>query len=303
MTPRDSRTSPAFEDVGYGPHGRNVLDFWKANSDEPTPLVIFIHGGGFRRGDKSRVSQRRAETTVEPGQKYLQTDHGIKGCLSSGVSFAAINYRFRDSAPLLDIILDIARAVQFLRYKADEWNIDKNRVAAYGGSAGAGSSLWLAFHDDLADPESEDPVLRESTRLTVAGAINTQATYDLEKWAEIVGVSPSWRATYGDDTDLEFYHLGREEVDSPKGRGIRKELDMLSMMGPEDPPVYLFSNRPNTDPEDRGHIVHHPRHAIAVKKKCDRLGIEATLVLAETPPEERVDMLDFFFKHLKVEQK
>ena len=42
-----------------------------------------------------------------------------------------------------------------------EFNLDKARVAAMGGSAGAGTSLWLAFHDDLADPASPDPVLRE----------------------------------------------------------------------------------------------------------------------------------------------
>ncbi len=54
-------------------------------------------------------------------------------------------------------------------FKADDWNVDKTRVAAYGGSAGAGTSLWLAFHDDLADPKSADPVLRESSRLRMRG--------------------------------------------------------------------------------------------------------------------------------------
>jgi len=40
-----------------------------------------------------------------------------------------------------------------------------------------------------------------------------------------------------------------------------------------------------------------------VKRKCDELGIEAVMVLKDTPLEERVDMLDFFFKHLKVKRK
>lgn len=55
-------------------------------------------------------------------------------------------------------------ALQFVRSKAKEWNIDKTRIGAAGESAGDCSSLWLASHDDLADPESEDSVARELTR-------------------------------------------------------------------------------------------------------------------------------------------
>src|SRR5689334_21029656 len=47
---------PAFKDVHYGPHERNVLDFWKAESKQPTPLLVSIHGGGFMRGNKCCAS-------------------------------------------------------------------------------------------------------------------------------------------------------------------------------------------------------------------------------------------------------
>src|ERR1043165_9459952 len=47
--------APTAADVHYGPHERNVLDFWKAPSEQPTPLVVYIHGGGFVAGDKSGV--------------------------------------------------------------------------------------------------------------------------------------------------------------------------------------------------------------------------------------------------------
>ncbi len=53
---------------------------------------------------------------------------------------------------------DGARAIQFLRSKAGEWNLDPKRFAAFGGSAGTGISLWTGLHDDLADPKSSDPV-------------------------------------------------------------------------------------------------------------------------------------------------
>jgi acetyl esterase/lipase len=64
---------------------------------------------------------------------------------------------------------DGARAVQYLRSRAKEWNLDPARVAATGGSAGAGISLWLAFHADLADPKSKDPVARQSDAADLRG--------------------------------------------------------------------------------------------------------------------------------------
>ena len=62
------------------------------------------------------------------------------------------------------------------RFNAEKYNIDKTRIACTGGSAGAGTALWLAFSDEMAEPENPDPVLRESTRLTCAGAFATQST-------------------------------------------------------------------------------------------------------------------------------
>ena len=275
---------PAFADVSYGPHERNVLDFWKAESAEPTPLVISIHGGGFESGDKSDL--------FEPhGLSYIVES------LSNGISFASINYRLAPDTPLTDIFLDVARAVQFLRYKADEWNIDRNRLAVCGGSAGGGASLWLAFHDDVADPENEDPVLRESSRVTAAVAYSTQSTYDFEQWEEILGSSPT--AIFDIDGDLEWYHLTREEVHSPKGRAVRKELDILSMISPGDPPVYLCNPHPDIDLEDGGDMDHHPRHAMALKRKCDEEGVEAVLVLKVTPlgPE---NSFSFLLRHFRM---
>lgn len=144
--------TPTKAAVPYGPHVRQVLDFYQAESTEPTPVVIYIHGGAWLSGTRD----------INPVK--LQHLHYEK------ISVVAISYRFTTDAegiepPVKVPLLDAARAVQFLRTKASEWNIDKNRIAATGGSAGGFSALWLAFHDDLADPQSEDPVLRESTRL------------------------------------------------------------------------------------------------------------------------------------------
>src|SRR5688500_20094348 len=104
---RASKPPPDLANEKYGPHPRNVLDLWKAKSDKPTPLVVFIHGGGFRAGDKSQ----------------LDADLLAK-LLDAGISVAAINYRLSQHAPFPAPMLDGGRAVQFARSKAKEWSIE-----------------------------------------------------------------------------------------------------------------------------------------------------------------------------------
>lgn len=124
QTTRDSSLpAPAFANVKYGPHNRNIFDLWQAKSDKPTPLIVFIHGGGFVGGDKSKIPP-----------KALQT------ALDAGASVMSVNYRFRESAPIQDILRDCARAIQFVRLNSANYNIDSKRIASFGSSAGAGSS-------------------------------------------------------------------------------------------------------------------------------------------------------------------
>ncbi|MHC4993797.1 MAG: alpha/beta hydrolase fold domain-containing protein, partial [Planctomycetota bacterium] len=151
---------PTHADQKYGPHTRQVFDIWLAPSDTPTPVFLSIHGGGFRGGRRS-----------------VNADL-LRQCLDNGISVAALTYRFSQDAIQPSSFVDVARAVQTIRSKAGEWNLDKKRFASSGGSAGAGLSLWLAFRDDLADPDSDDPVARQSTRLLGAYVSNGQCTYD-----------------------------------------------------------------------------------------------------------------------------
>jgi acetyl esterase/lipase len=172
--PGPPRPAPTVADVPYGQHERQVLDFWKAKSDRPTPLVLYIHGGGWQNGDKSSLGSPV-----------------IRQFLDASISVAAINYRYVKQAAALKIeppvkapLEDAARALQVLRSKAGEWNLDKRRVGAIGGSAGGCSSLWLALHDDLADPKSPDPVARESTRLSCAAVNGAQTSLDPKELRE-----------------------------------------------------------------------------------------------------------------------
>src|SRR4051794_822382 len=95
---------PDLENQQYGVSKSDVLDLWKAKSDQPTPFVIFIHGGGFAAGDK------RATLGSRPLEMWLEAK----------ISVASINYRLSGEALAPAAMYDGARAVQFLRSKARE---------------------------------------------------------------------------------------------------------------------------------------------------------------------------------------
>lgn len=275
---------PDFGDVSYGSHPNNKLDVWLAKSDRPTPLVVFIHGGGFVAGDKRTVS------TVT-----------LKQCLDAGVTFAAINYRFRTEASINTVLRDSARAIQFLRSQSKTYNIDKARVAAYGGSAGAGTSLWLAFHDDLADPQSDDPVLRESTRLVAAASSAGQATYDILKWKDVLGTEEAMRF-YPESTWPAFYGLKtKDELFSENGKKLRADVDMLGLITKDDAPVWLGASDGHEALANKGDTNHSPKHSEAVKKRCDEVGVPAVLKIgAELTGGREPSQIEFLFKHLGV---
>jgi len=158
---------PDFANVSYGNYERNVLDIWLAKTNKPCPLVVYIHGGGFKAGSKESL-------------KF----NILTELLEAGISVAAINYRYISQAPLPAAHEDSKLALQFLRNKAKEWNIDNNHVAAFGGSAGAQICMWLAFSDEMANPAASNPIEKESTRLTCVATNGGQTTMDFDLWVE-----------------------------------------------------------------------------------------------------------------------
>lgn len=152
-----SRSQPAvpdnvsFEmDIAYRDGNRKwKLDLArpKVASSKPQPAIVFIHGGGWRGGDKGGGQWRS-----------LPLEYASRGyvCVS-------VNYRLTDEATVLDCIADCKCAVRWLRAHADEYKIDSDRIGAYGNSAGAHlvSVLGLASAD--ARLEGDGPFADESS--------------------------------------------------------------------------------------------------------------------------------------------
>ena len=272
------KPKPDLADVKYGPHGRNVLDLWQARSDTPTPLVVFIHGGGFRAGSKEGVPVGL-----------------LTRLLANGISVMAINYRLSPEVSFPAHYLDSARSIQFARSNAKEWNLDPKRVGSTGGSAGAGTSLWIGFHDDLADARNPDPVLRQSSRLTCMAVNGAQSSYDPRVIREWVGEAAARHPALPD-----FFGVKLDEIDTPRAHKIYEAASAINYLTRDDPPVYAFYSEGRVLPANAkdGQGIHHINFGLRLKAQMDALGIECIVRHRDEGADPNDEMADFFIRQL-----
>lgn len=245
-----------FENVAYGDHPNQIIDFWKADVSGPAPLVVYIHGGGFTGGSHDKVSAKK-----------------IRRYLDAGIHHASVEYRFLKHARFPAAHEDAVRALQFIRSKAAEWGIDKERVAAYGGSAGAQLVAYLAWSDDFADADSEDPIARESSRLKAVAPLAGQSTMDLNWW---VGNIPGYDKPHR--TADSVSDLGLIET-----RALLREVSIINLISSDDPPTFMnYGMKPDdpvpADPKRaNGWKIHHVNFGIAMEERLRHAGVEVHL--------------------------
>ncbi|PZR07193.1 MAG: hypothetical protein DI536_28460 [Archangium gephyra] len=267
----------------YGPDAEQVMDVFLPTSSTPTPLVIFFHGGGFTGGSRDNA--------------YTGGGNAIVQFTTAGIAYITADYRLLqnigvETEGVRKCLGDAALAVQFVRRWSSVFNLDPSRVAVYGSSAGAGTSLWLAFHDDLAKADAGTEIERQSTRVTAAAALSTQATYDVLRWAPDV-YGPEYPALTNDvllsqltlrGTIVRFYGLPASHVADAGAilttltnstyAAYRADADMLALMSPDDPPVFVQNAGANTAPGTANFdLLHHPRHAVTVRNSGYDAGV------------------------------
>lgn len=289
-TPAVYSRTPDFANLAYGPHARHVLDLWKAKSDHPTPLVVYFNPGGFSAGDKTWI-----ETWDNGSLREM--------CLARGISVATANYRYAAQAPLPGAMLDCARAIQFLRLHAREYNLNPARVIAAGSSAGAATSLWLGFHDEMADPRSDDPVSRQSTRVSAVGSLAGQTTFDLVFLTKVCGEMLARRLASA------LYGMKADELQTEKGRRRGEEISPITYLTRDDPPVFLYYAGDLTAglPPPGPLAIHNVRFGILLKEQMDKLGMECILRTprdyggGNTTHAVATELIEFFQKNLAEE--
>ena len=279
---------PTIEDFKYGPHPKQKLHFWKsprATAAKPAPLLFFVHGGGWQGGDRFA------------GLTGLLTP-----LLEAGASVASVEYRFISEAmaegiepPVQAPLHDAARALQTVRSKAAEWHVDKDRIAASGGSAGACTSLWLAFRDDMADPSSDDPVARESTRLLAAAVTGAQTTLDPAQMKEWTPNSRYGGHAFGfmrspeqRDTQFAEFLAARERI-----LPWIERYSPYALVTADDPPIYLAYSTPPALGQEEKDPTHTANFGVKLAERLEAAGVPCELVYPGAPDVTHPTVTDY----------
>jgi acetyl esterase/lipase len=145
-----------------------------AAKTRPAPLVVWVHGGGWRVGDKSSIVHGYDPSAVLPSpakcNDVVQVQApDVVALNAKGYAVAAVNYRLNSNP--IDAVADAKAAVRFLRANASRYHVDPQRFAAWGDSAGGYSVIMLGLtggqHTVFDDPSLGRPGVSASVQAVV----------------------------------------------------------------------------------------------------------------------------------------
>lgn len=276
------------KDIAYDTKQRTQFDIWLPDSDTPTGLVIYTHGGGFSSGDKDFVYSAQ-----QGGAWDFPSD--IRFLLQNKIAFATVRYTLLSTTGENDGIKkpmsDVKRALQYIRHNASDFNIDKNKIILAGNSAGGGTSLWIAFNNEMADSQSSDPVSKESTRVNGVVAREPQASYNIEdRWVNDVFIdyNLTWAEILANETGnlSKIYGVSSTaEYESAAIDTYRAEVDMLALLTADDPPIWVDNTLRDVVPPYSAPEIssHHAFHARELKERADAVGVENIVYYGKNP--------------------
>ena len=156
--------TPTLDGILYGTANGQPLtmDYYAAKGEGPHPIAIIIHGGGYHGGDSKNGSEAYVADFLAP----------------AGYAVFSVNYRVAPKYPYPYMVLDVQRAVRFIRYHAREWNADPKKIALVGGSAGGFVSNMVGLLDAEGDAKAADPVDRESAKAQVVVSLYAQSSFE-----------------------------------------------------------------------------------------------------------------------------
>ena len=273
------------KDIEYGRGGdiSLLLDIYAPETPiaTPMPVVIWIHGGSFKYGNKSSDPMLRSIKTL--------AEHGF---------FAvSINYRLSGVAPFPAAVEDSKCAVRWLRANAEKYNVAPNRIGVLGSSAGGHLSMMVGCADETAGLEGNGGWAEFSSRV--------QAVCSYYGPTDLAGTYRAIEAREGSVPD-DFYYV------EFLGCHLEENPDMWKAAGPinhvtaDDPPLLLVHGELDS-------VV-----PIIVSEKMYRIyqqaGLEVSLIRVSdadhvfkqaaeskiSPSVEEIEqiVLDFFIKYL-----
>ena len=159
----ETRT-PTAEGLVYGvADGQSLtMDYYAPKGRGVHPIAIIIHGGGYHGGDSKSGSEAYVADFLAP----------------AGYAVFSVNYRLAPKYPYPYMVLDVQRAVRYIRHNAAQWSADPTRIALVGGSAGGFLSNMVGLLNAPGDPKAADPVDRESAQAQAVVSLYAQSSFE-----------------------------------------------------------------------------------------------------------------------------
>ncbi len=268
-------------DIEYGKGGDVSLKLDivrpKTQPKSPMPVIVFIHGGGWKQGSK--------ETGLGK----------IIPLAQKGYFTTTINYRLTDVAPFPAQIEDCKCAIRWVRAHAKEYNLDSDRIGVWGGSAGGHLVALLGTSGGVKELEGKGGCEKYSSKVQAVADYFGPA--DFVVWAEDV------KKTFGYSVEQALAHRTTGSVAGLLGGPVMEKMDVAKTASPttyidkNDPPIFIAHG-------DKDPLVPLSQSQVFYDK-LKKAGVEATLHIVKGQghgfkgPETDKLVADFFDKHLR----
>ena len=264
---------------------------WKAQSPTPTPLLFFIHGGGWQAGNRNSVGKLSA------GNAHSRASPSSPSSIGS----SRRHTQRLAKPPVAWPLHDAARALQFVRSKAAEWNIDKQRIGTAVRREPVRACGWH-FTATWQTPRAATPWRRESTRLWCAAVTVAQTTLDPQQMKEWTPNSRYGGHAFGifkqvngkDVMDFEQFLAQRERI-----LPWIQEYSPYALVSAGAPPIYLFYGTPPALGKEQKDPTHTSNFGVKLQEKCKSVGPQCELVYPGAPDVKHPTVESYLIERLK----
>ncbi len=257
-------------DISYSTNGGVTLklDIYQPakKPGQPAPAAVYVHGGGWRNGNKSSGAWVTDVTAELAGRGYV---------------VVAVDYRLAPAHQWPAFIHDVKAAVRYVRAHAGEYNIDPDRIGAWGSSAGGHLVALLGTTDAEAKLEGEGGWADQSSRV--------QAVVDLFGPADLA------KSMRNEGRAIEVFGSKPDALD---------QASPIKYVSKDDPPFLILHGDADTlVPPEQSRLLH---------ERLKAAGVPSTLVVVKNgghglrnagilpTKREMVKMIgDFFDEHLR----